>query len=54
MFKYTTLFILMFSVLIGCKQPTTTDNSKPNEPQYGPIVVIQNPTSTVVEKVNEL
>jgi hypothetical protein len=47
MFKYTTLFILMFFALSGCKQPTAEDNSKPNEPQYEPIVFIQNPASTL-------
>lgn len=47
MFKYTTLFILMFFALEGCKQPTPEDDSKPNEPQYEPIVVIQNPPSTL-------
>lgn len=47
MFKYTTLLILIFFCLIGCKQPTAEENSKPNKHQYGSIVVIQNPASTM-------
>jgi hypothetical protein len=46
MFKFKVLIIIMFFALTGCKQPTAGDISKPNKPQYEPIVVIQNPTST--------
>ena len=47
MYKFTALFILMFFILIGCKQPTAEDNSKPKKLQYETVVVIQNPISTL-------